>query len=542
MGIKNEGESQGSDKLQWWKNAVIYQIYPRSFQDSNGDGTGDLRGIIRRLPYLAELGVDAVWLSPIFPSPMADFGYDVANYVDIDPVFGTLADFDELVARCHAADIRVLLDLVPNHTSDQHPWFMASRSSRDSPRRNWYLWQNPGSTGAEPNNWLSEFGGSAWAFDPATGQYYYHAFLKQQPDLNWRNPEVRQAIYDVMRFWLRRGVDGFRVDVLWHLIKDDRLRDNPANPNFKPGMPPHHALLPLYTTDRPEMEEVVAQMRRVVDEFDDRLLIGEIYLPIEKVVKYYGRDLDGVHLPFNFSLLSAAWNGETIAGLVKDYEAALPPEGWPNWVLGNHDRPRIAGRVGREQARVAAMLLFTLRGTATVYYGDEIGMSEVAIPADRVRDPFQKNLPNLNVGRDGSRTPMQWSDLPYAGFSEAEPWLPVAPDFPRKNVEAERDDSRSMLNLYHRLIALRRSRRALTAGSYRPIVSNPNLLAFVRERDNDRVIIALNLGNQPAKFATENLAGEILISSYLDRTREKAHAVIDLRANEGVVISLAGDV
>jgi alpha-glucosidase len=526
----------------WWKSAVIYQIYPRSFQDSNGDGIGDLRGIIRRLPYLAELGVDAVWLSPIFPSPMADFGYDVANYVDIDPVFGTLADFDEFVARCHAANVRVLLDLVPNHTSDQHPWFITSRSSRDNPRRNWYLWQNPAPTGAEPNNWLSEFGGSAWAFDPPTGQYYYHAFLKQQPDLNWRNPEVRQAIYDVMRFWLRRGVDGFRVDVLWHLIKDERLRNNPANPNFKPGMPPHHALLPLYTTDRPEMEVVVAQMRRVVDEFDDRILIGEIYLPIEKVVKYYGRDLDGVHLPFNFSLLSAAWNGETIAGLVKDYEAALPPEGWPNWVLGNHDRPRIAGRVGREQARVAAMLLFTLRGTPTVYYGDEIGMSEAAIPADRVRDPFQKNLPNLNVGRDGSRTPMQWSELAYAGFSEAEPWLPVAPDFSRKNVEAERDDPRSMLNLYHRLIALRGSRRALTAGSYRPIVSNPSLLVFMREGDNDRVIIALNLGNQPAKFARENLAGEILISSCLDRAGEKAHGAVDLRANEGVVISLAGDV
>jgi alpha-glucosidase len=249
----------------WWKSAVIYQIYPRSFQDSNGDGIGDLRGIIRRLPDVAELGVDAVWLSPIFPSPMADFGYDAANYVDIDPVFGTLADFDELVARCHAASIRVLLDLVPNHTSDRHPWFTASRSSRDNPRRNWYLWQNPGPTGGKPNNWLSEFGGSAWAFDPPTGQYYYHAF-QQQPDLNWRNPEVRQAIYNVMRFWLRREVDGFRVDVLWHLIKDDRLRDNPANPNFKPGMPPHHTLLPLYTTDRPEMEEVVTQMRRVVDE------------------------------------------------------------------------------------------------------------------------------------------------------------------------------------------------------------------------------------------------------------------------------------
>lgn len=526
----------------WWKCGVIYQIYPRSFQDTDGDGIGDLRGIIRRLPYLAELGVNAIWLSPIFVSPMADFGYDVANYIDIDPIFGTLSDFDELVAHAHAAGIRVLLDLVPNHTSDRHPWFVESRSSRDNARRNWYLWQDPAADGGAPSNWLSEFGGSAWAFDPGTGQYYYHAFLEQQPDLNWRNPNVRQAIYDVMRFWLRRGVDGFRIDVLWHLIKDDRLRDNPVNPHFMPGMPPHRALLPLYTTDRPEMEEVVAQMRSVVDEFEDRLLIGEIYLPIERIMKYYGRDLDGIHLPFNFSLLSADWHAETIAALVKDYESALPPGGWPNWVLGNHDRPRIAGRVGRAQARVAAMLLLTLRGTPTVYYGDEIGMSQVAIPEDKVRDPFQKNLPNLEVGRDGSRTPMQWSNLAHAGFSEAEPWLPVAPEFPRENVAAQRDDPGSMLNLYRRLIELRRSSTTLTAGTYRPIASHPNLLVFMRERENDRLAIALSFGKEPAKFESDFLAGEIIVSTHLDRQGERMRGCIDLRSNEGLVISLAGNV
>jgi alpha-glucosidase len=528
-------------EASWWKRGVIYQIYPRSFQDSNGDGIGDLRGIIERLPYLTELGIDAVWLSPIFPSPMADFGYDVANYVDIDPIFGTLSDFDELIACFHAAGIKVLLDLVPNHTSDQHPWFVQSRSSRDSPRRDWYLWQNPGCAGAEPNNWLSEFGGSAWAFDPATGQYYYHAFLKQQPDLNWRNPQVRQAIYDVMRFWFRRGVDGFRIDVLWHLIKDDRLRDNPANPDFRPGMAPHHAVLPLYTTDRPEMEDVVAQMRKVADEFDDRVLVGEIYLPIEKMVKYYGRNLDGVHLPFNFSLLSAAWNGESIAALVNDYEAALPPGGWPNWVLGNHDRPRIARRVGREQARVAAMLLFTLRGTPTVYYGDEIGISQVAIPLERVRDPFQKNLPALNVSRDGSRTPMQWDDLTHAGFSQAQPWLPVAPDFRTENVEAERHDPASMLNLYVRLIALRRSHHALTTGRYRAVVSNPDVLVFTREHENDCLVVALNFSNQCTKVASSNLNGEVLISTYLDREGENTLDRVDLRPNEGVIISHAAN-
>ena len=326
--------------VPWWKSAVIYEIYPRSFQDTDADGVGDLRGIIARLPYLIDLGVDAIWICPIFPSPMADFGYDVASYVDIDPLFGTLHDFDVLLTEAHRAGVKVLLDLVPNHTSDRHPWFAKSRSSRDNAKRDWYLWRDGGPGGAEPNNWLSEFGGSAWEFDRRTGQYYYHAFLKQQPDLNWRNPTVRQAIYEAMRCWLRRGVDGFRVDVLWHLIKDDQFRDNPANPLFVAGRPPHHALLPFYTTDRPEMAQLIAEMRDVVDEFGERLLIGEIYLPVERLVTYYGRDLRGVHLPFNFSLLGAPWHAGTIGKLIQEYEAALPEGGWPNWVLGNHDRPR----------------------------------------------------------------------------------------------------------------------------------------------------------------------------------------------------------
>src|SRR5947208_14708090 len=290
--------------MPWWTSAVIYQIYPRSFQDSDDDGVGDLAGIIRRLPYLVELGVEAIWLSPIFPSPMLDFGYDIADYIGIDPLFGTLADFDRLLAAAHDSGLKILLDLVPNHTSDQHPWFVASRSSRQHPQRDWYIWRDPGADGGLPNNWLSEFGGSAWELDRTSSQYYYHAYLKQQPDLNWPNPQVRRAIYDVMRFWLRRGVDGFRVDVLWHLIKDDQFRDNPPNPNFGPGRPPHEALVPLYTTDRPEMEEVVAEMRSVVDELEDRLLIGEIYLPLEQLVAYYGRDLRGAPLPFNFPLLN----------------------------------------------------------------------------------------------------------------------------------------------------------------------------------------------------------------------------------------------
>jgi alpha-glucosidase len=436
----------------WWKNAIVYQIYPRSFQDANGDGAGDLRGIIRRLPYLVELDVDAIWLSPIFPSPMLDFGYDITSYVDIDPLFGTLQDFDELLAKAHGLGLRVLLDLVPNHTSDQHPWFVESRSSRDSPKRDWYLWRDPARGGGAPNNWRSQFGGSAWELDPSSGQYYYHAFLKQQPDLNWRNPDVRRAVYDVMRFWLGRGVDGFRIDVLWHLIKDDQFRDNPPNPQFAPGQPPHEALIPLYTTDRPEMADVLAELRGVVDELDDRLLIGEIYLPVERLVAYYGRDLRGVHLPFNFSLLTSSWRAETIARLIREYDSALPAGGWPNWVLGNHDWPRIVGRVGRDQARTAAMLLLTLRGTPTIYYGDEIGMPQAVIPPDRVRDPLEKLLPGTGMGRDGSRTPMQWDDTKNAGFSEVEPWLPLAESFPGANVAEQRGDRKSIYQLYQRLI------------------------------------------------------------------------------------------
>src|SRR5262245_54311276 len=440
----------------WWQTSVIYQIYPRSFQDTNGDGIGDLRGITQRLSYLVELGVDAIWLSPIFPSPMADFGYDISDYTDIDPQFGALADFDDLLAAAHAHGLKVILDLVPNHTSDQHPWFRESRSSRQNPKRDGYIVRDSAADGRPSHMLLSVFAGGAWHDDEATGQYYYHAVLAAQPDLNWRNPQVRAAIYDVMRFWFRRGVDGFRVDVIWHLVKDDRFRDNPPNPAFRMGEPPHHQLVPLYTVDRPEVHDVIAEMRRVADEFSDRVLIGEIYLPFERLVAYYGRDLAGVHLPFNFSLLSATWNAPSIARLIGEYEAALPAGGWPNWVLGNHDRPRIASRVGPDQARIAAMLLLTLRGTPTIYYGDEIAMNEVTIAPDWVRDPLGKNAAGPSLGRDGCRTPMRWDATRHAGFSTTEPWLPLDGASDASTVVAQRRDKGSMYQLHRRLIELRR--------------------------------------------------------------------------------------
>jgi alpha-glucosidase len=535
-------EMDQSDE-SWWRDGIFYQIYPRSFQDSNADGVGDIAGIIDRLPYLQKLGVDAIWLSPIFPSPMADFGYDISDYTAIDPLFGTIEGFDALVSAAHAAGLKVILDLVPNHTSKEHPWFIESRSSRDNSKRDWYIWRDPGPDGRPPNNWLSEFGGSAWQYDASTGQYYYHAFLAQQPDLNWRNPAVREAVYDVMRFWLRRGVDGFRVDVIWHLIKDAEFRDNPPNPYYREGRPPHEKILTRYSTDQPEVHDVIAEMRRVADEFGSRVLIGEVYLPLQRLVAYYGNDLTGAQMPFNFALLSTLWSARSIEKIIADYEGALPAGAWPNWVLGNHDRPRVASRVGHDQARVAAMLLLTLRGTPTLYYGDEIGMRQVAIAPDQVRDPFEKNVPGIGVGRDGCRTPMQWDATPHAGFSASMPWLPVADDFQQENVVNLDADAQSILSLYKALIRLRKQLPPLVSGDYVPLAAEGDLLLYRRQGDGTSIVVALNLGAEPVSIASDaaGLTGEILLSTFLDRQGEKIQDTLDLRGNEGVMIGASAD-
>jgi len=523
----------------WWKSTVLYQIYPRSFQDSGEDGVGDLAGIRARLDHLTELGVDALWLSPIFTSPMADFGYDVSDYCGIDPLFGRMADFDALLNDAHARGIKVVLDFVPNHSSDRHPWFIESGSSRNNPKRDWYIWRDPASDGGPPNNWLSEFGGRAWTFDEKTKQYYYHAFLKEQPDLNWRNPDVVAAMHDVLRFWMKRGVDGIRLDAVWFLIEDDRLRDNPENPDWRPDDPPDRRLLPVYSGDRPEVHDALRGMRKVIDEFPDRLLIGEIYLPIERLMAYYGHDLSETHLPFNFALLKTAWHARTVAALIDEYEAALPKDAWPNWVLGNHDRPRVAGRIGEAQARVAAMLLLTLRGTPTLYYGDEIGLPQATIPPELVQDPFEKNVPGLGLGRDGCRTPMQWDASPNAGFSRATPWLPVSADYATRNVEVERADAASLYTLYRRLIALRRAHRALATGSYRSVSAEGDALAYIREGNGERFLVALNFGAQLASVALPGQGrGTVLLSVIGDRAGEKVAGRLSLAGNGGLLIKL----
>jgi alpha-glucosidase len=528
----------------WWQDGVIYQVYPRSFQDSNGDGIGDLPGILSRLDYFLTLGIDAVWISPFYPSPMADFGYDVADYCNVDPIFGTLADFDQLIAAIHSHGLKLILDFVPNHTSDQHPWFSESRASHDNPKRNWYLWRDPAPDGGPPNNWLSNFGGSAWTWDAPTGQYYYHSFLPQQPDLDWRNPEVRQAIYDAMRFWLDRGVDGFRMDVLWLLIKDDQYRNNPPNPDWTSGASPFWSTLPLYTADRPETHQIVAEMRTLMSQYSERVLIGEIYLPLRDLVAYYGFDpntatsggspLRGADMPFNFHLIQTEWNPDRIAALIREYESELPAGAWPNWVLGNHDQRRLATRIGEAQARIAAMLLLTLRGTPTLYYGDELGMTDGFIPPNLVHDPAEKNQPGLGMGRDPERTPMQWDTSDAAGFTTGTPWLPVNADFEETNVAAETQAARSMLALYRRLLELRRKHPALHAGSIDEVTSNNGVLSYRRSLDTEHVQIFLNFS--PNIQHVNCPEGHILATTILDGDGAHVNGDLTLEAREGIVV------
>jgi alpha-glucosidase len=518
----------------WWQYGILYEVYPRSFQDANGDGIGDLQGILQRLDYLAGLGIKGIWIAPFYPSPMADFGYDISDYCNIDPVFGTLADFDRLLQAIHDRGLKLILDFVPNHTSDQHPWFLESRSSLTNPKRDWYLWHDPAPDGGLPNNWLSNFGGPAWTQDGS--QYYYHSFLKQQPDVNWRNAELRAAMFDVLRFWLDRGVDGFRVDVMWMMIKDDQFRNNPVNPATFSDSPDSVRLLPVYNTNRPEVHAIVAEMRMILDAYGDRLLIGETYLPFEQLATYYGRNLKGAQLPFNFHLIQTAWTADAIATVIKEYEASLPPGAWPNWVMGNHDQSRIATRVGSHQAPLAAMLLLTLRGTPTMYYGDEIGMHDVEIPAAEVQDPAEKNQPGKGLGRDPERTPMQWDSSPNAGFTAGEPWLRLAADYLGANVQVMSGQPDSLLTLYRTLIRLRNAHPALHGGKIRNVASNGRVLRYERIDGAEHFAVLLNFTD-----GTEDAAipkGQTVLSTHTDR-EQTGTASLSLRPYEGVVVRLS---
>lgn len=580
--------SGSSAALQWWQTGVIYQIYPRSFQDTNGDGVGDLRGIIGRLDYLAGLGVAAIWVSPIYPSPMKDFGYDVADYTGIDLLFGTMEDFDELLSQAHARGLRVILDFVPNHSSDEHPWFVQSRESTTNAKRDWYLWHKAAPEGDDwkpareryPNNWMSHFGGPAWEWDEQTEQFYLHSFLKEQPDLNWRNSAVREAMYGAMRFWLAKGVDGFRMDVLWLLIKDAEFRNNPPNPEYHGGMQDFASTLPVYNSNRPETHEIVAQMRGLMDSYgptlpehvhpraaesamerqsvgSHRVLIGEIYLPLPELVQYYGmpvkqgpaeipapetQELNGANLPFNFHLIQTEWKASAIAEIIRRYEQLLPPGGWPNYVLGNHDQPRLASRVGAKQSRAAAMLLLTLRGTPTMYYGDELGMEDVPISPAQVRDPAEKNEPGKGRGRDPERSPMLWVNAPNAGFTapDATPWLPIESDWQRKNAAVQRGDSKSMLTLYRHLLALRRRHDTLHAGAIADVASEGDVLRYRRialpDGESTDFQVLLNLGNEIA--TTRCAPGTVMLTTLLDGAGSRVDGEVTIEAGEGLLIAL----
>jgi len=485
----------------WWKSAVVYQIYPRSFCDMTGNGIGDLEGIRRHLDHLQWLGVDAIWISPFFRSPMKDYGYDVSDYCDVDPLFGTLADFDRLLADAHARGLRVVIDWVPNHTSDRHPWFVASRSSRRSAKRDWYIWRD-GTPDRPPNNWKGAFiDGPAWTWDHASGQWYLHFFLPEQPDLNWANPEVVAAMHATLRFWLDRGVDGFRMDVIHGLGKPAGLPDHP---------PELAAVWRCVVNDEPITHDYVRGIRSVIDEYPDRLMLGEVFLlDTARVAPYYGSG-DELQLAFNFPPLFAPWNARAWRRAVDSVVSELDPrDAWPTWVLSNHDQPRHRTRYGTEaRARAAAVLLLTLRGTPFLYAGEELGLEDAVVPEVRRLDPG---------GRDGCRAPIPWDAGATHGWAGDRAWLPWPPEAERRNVETLARERTSILHLYRRLLTARRRSSALRLGAWRPIASPDGVLAYARERAEDRRIVLVNFASSPVDARLE---GELTVEAASDGAGE----------------------
>ena len=479
----------------WWQSAVAYQLYPRSFADANGDGVGDLAGIRARLDHLGWLGVDALWLSPFFRSPMADFGYDVSDYCDVDPLFGTLEDFDVLLGEAHERGLKVIIDWVPNHTSDQHEWFRSSRSSRDDPKRDWYRWRDPAPDGGPPNNWIRSWSDQpAWTFDEATGQYYLHCFLPEQPDLNWSNPEVQEAMHGTLRFWLDRGVDGFRMDVVHLIGKDPALPDDPPDLAALSHVPLNH---------RPETHELLRDIRTLLDSYDgDRMAVGEVYLLDTKDVATYYGDADELHLNFNFPPLYTAWDAAKWRKQLVRAQAELDPIGaWPTWVLSNHDNQRHRTRYGSEaRARAAAVLLLTLRGTPFLYAGEELGLEDGVIPPERVVDPG---------GRDGCRSPIPWDATAAHGWGTDDPWLPWPPEADTRNVATQRDDPSSILHLYRAVLAARRASPALSTGTLELLDARAGVLAWERVAGDDRRRVLVNFTHEPADFDADGWSVEV---------------------------------
>jgi alpha-glucosidase len=506
----------------WWQSAVVYQVYPRSFADSDGDGVGDLAGICSRLDYIAALGVDAIWLSPIYRSPMADFGYDVSDHTDIDPIFGDLQAFDVLLAEAHRRGLRVLLDWVPNHTSSQHPWFIESRASRDSPKRDWYIWRD-GRGDGPPNNWVSAFGGPAWTWDEQTAQWYLHLFLPEQPDLNWANPEVVDAMHGTLRFWLDRGVDGFRADVVHLIGKDEALPDQPERVAHLHIVGSH---------DHPRTHELLRGIRRVLDEYGgNRAIVGEVtLLSPSLLVPYYGAG-DELHLVFNFALMHVPWTAEAFAAALAEADALLSAPGtWPCWVLSNHDQPRHRTRYGGSEgpARAAAIVLLTLRGTPFLYAGEELGLLDAEVPDESRVDPG---------GRDGSRAPIPWDATPGHGW-RGPPWLPWPPEPELANAESESVDPDSILSLYRRALEARRGSPALRLGGWRLIDSPEGTLVYERAHDGDLRRVAANFVDEPVETVAAEGGWRVEVATHRSGEGRDWHG--RLEASEAVILAPAG--
>lgn len=527
----DQNKSANQTALAWWQRTVIYQVYPRSLQDSDNDGIGDLLGIANRVDYIYSLGVRTIWLSPIFESPMVDFGYDISNYTNIAPIFGTLEDFDRLLDAIHARGMQLLLDFVPNHTSDKHPWFVESRSSRSNSKRNWYVWRNgTGPDNAPPNNWQSVFGGSAWQYDNISGQYYLHQFTREQPDLNFENPEVIAAMSEVLRFWLRRGVDGFRVDAIGFLLEDAALRNETCTVNGTTSFvcTDYNTMNHTRTFAQPGFHAIVRGFRETLDQFSNasqpRFMVGEMYSPqLSDVIELYGNSTaPECHFPFNFLLLGLQrtdWTGVTLSQTIAQWLNATTSDQWPNWVLGNHDNNRVASRLGSVLARTANFLLLLLPGTPTTYYGEEIGMVDGNVTWNETVDPSALNTGDLSRSRDPERTPMQWNSSENTGFSApgVRTWLPVASTYATLNVAVQESSPESMLSLYRDLTRLRSNELALQHSQYRLVTATPSLFAFAREYNatgTSQYLVALNVGSTSV---TANFTSGSALSAYQPR-------------------------
>jgi alpha-glucosidase len=491
-----------AEGYRWWQHAVFYEIYPRSFADSNNDGIGDLNGISSKMSYLHKLGVDAIWITPCYPSPQVDFGYDVTDYRNIDPMYGSLSDFDHMVAEGRKHRVRIILDFVPNHTSDQHPWFLDSKSSPTAAHRDWYIWRDGKAPGQPPNNWISIFGGSAWTLDSNTNQYYYHFFYAQQPDLNWRNPAVEEVMLDTTRWWYKRGVSGFRLDSVGTLFEDPALRDNPVLPGTNAQSDPN--MENRYNTNLPEVHEELQKLRKVADE-SGAVLIGETWTSdVAELDRYYGQNGNELQMPMDFMFMMV--DKLSPSEFRRQIAAVESAHGWPVFVIGNHDKVRSYNRYGDGKhndaiAKLMGAFYLTIRGTPIMYYGEEIGM-ENNDPASKeeVKDPIGRTGWPEEKGRDGERTPMQWNTAPNAGFSKANPWLPVPPSYQTHNVATESKDPNSILSLYKKVLALRHTNEALLEGTYTALnEENPNVMSYLRSYKGKAVLVALNMSASPQK-------------------------------------------